>query len=102
MSVKIARQSRLRFYELVKVDGREFWDIPEEFTIEPQEDDIVYQWDEVDLPSNVAFNFYGDQTLFWVIAKRNQMFEWPGELKTGDKIVIPSVRYVTEVLFANK
>lgn len=101
MTVKIERRSRLQFYELVKVDGREFWDIPEDLTVDPQEDDVEYQWDEVDLPALVAYRFYGDANLFWIIAKRNAMFEWPGGLRAGDKIIIPSNRYVTEVLFAN-
>lgn len=99
MSVQVRQRSRLRFGNLVSVDGVEFWDLLELPKIEPQTDDVVYTvkgHDRIDL---LAYNFYSDPILWWVIAAANDMELLPSELNEGDILKIPSPRYVLQVLF---
>ncbi len=99
MSVQIKQRSRLRFGELVMVDGVEFWDLLELPDIEKQTDDVNYVVKGQDRIDYLAFRFYGDPILWWVIALANDMELLPTELNEGDTIRIPSPRYVLQVLF---
>lgn len=98
-TVVVPKRSRLQFADLVEVSGRVFWDLPEIPAFEPRDDDTVYQWDELDTIENVAFRFYQDTSLWWVIAKRNDLSDPTFALKKGDQIVIPSLRFLADVLF---
>jgi hypothetical protein len=100
MSVTIPKLSRLQFANLVMVDGRQFWDLPTIPELQAQDDDIQYQWDELDVPELVSNQFYNDTSLFWIIAKRNGLSDWPGTIQTGDVLVIPSARYIFEDFFS--
>lgn len=99
MAVTVQRASRLRFGELVTIDGVEFWDVLDLPSIPAQRDDLIYKVvgpDRIDL---IAYRFYNDARLWWVIAVANGMEEIPTELHVGDDILIPSPRYVSQVLF---
>jgi nucleoid-associated protein YgaU len=99
MAVSIRKRSRLQFGNLITTDGFTFWDLLELPTIAPQPDDTLYQVrgnDRIDL---LAYNFYGDPVLWWVIAAANDLELLPSDLNVGDTLRIPSQRYVLQVLF---
>jgi len=97
--VRVQRGSRLRFGEIVEVDGVEFWDVLDIPEIPPQRDDLIHTVvgpDRIDL---LAHRYYQDSRLWWVIAVANEMEELPTALNVGDSIRIPAPRYVSQVLF---
>jgi hypothetical protein len=99
MAVSLKRKSRLRFGELVSLDGFEFWNntiLPE---LDVQPDDLTHIVTGVDRIDSIAARYYGDPVLWWVVAVANDMEILPTALNVGDKIRIPSPRYVNSVLF---
>lgn len=98
-TVRVQKGSRLRFGELVEADGVTFWDVLDLPEIPPQRDDLIHRVigeDRIDLLAN---DYYKDPTKWWVIAVANGMEELPTDLNVGDDIIIPSPRYVDQVLF---
>lgn len=89
-SVAIQQYSRLRFSNLVESDGYTYWDLFFPPTISVQTDDIQYTVDSSDRPDLLAYRFYGDPVLWWVIAVANDMDILPTDLKPGAIIRIPS------------
>lgn len=99
MSVQVKKNSRLRFAKLMTLDGVEFWDLLDLPDIPIQPDDIQYQvvaQDRIDL---LAYNFYGDPVLWWVIAAANGLELLPTQLNVGQFLRIPSVNFVRSNLF---
>jgi hypothetical protein len=99
MAAKVRQRSRLRFYDLVELDGYEFWnnsDLPE---IPVQIDDQLYRVTGIDRIDLLAYRFYGDPVLWWVIAVANDIELPQVQLNEGDVIRIPSVAYVQQELF---
>jgi nucleoid-associated protein YgaU len=99
MTVKVKQFSRLRFGDLVLLDGIEFWDLLDLPEITPQPDDLTHTitgFDRIDL---LAHRFYKDSKLWWVIAVANDMEVLPTAFNVGDTIRIPAPRFVTQVLF---
>lgn len=101
MSVVVPTHSRLRFADLFRSEGVEFWDILDLPAIVEQGDDLVYQikggvGERVD---QLATKFYGDPRLWWVIAAANSFELVPVDLNHGDIVIIPSPRYVLQELF---
>lgn len=99
MSVTVVQNSRLRFHELVSVDEVEFWNLAVLPEVPPQYDDIQYQIQMNDRIDLLAFKFYRDSVLWWVIAKANGMDLIPVNFFDGQIIRIPSPRYVSRILF---
>jgi len=99
MAVRVQKGSRLRFGELVTLDGVEFWDILDIPEIPAQRDDLVHRVEGPDRIDLISDWYYQDARLWWVIAVANGMEELPTELNVGDEIRIPSPRYVSQVLF---
>lgn len=102
MSVSVVRNSRLHFSDLVTVDGYEFWDLAEAPNIEPQNDDIYYNVSGEERIDTIATKFYGDPTLWWVIALANDLEILPTDLGSVDTLRIPAPRYVAGELFAGR
>jgi nucleoid-associated protein YgaU len=100
MAVKIAQRSRLNFASYVKYDGVEFWDAPNYPTIPVSSTDIRYTVSNVDRIDLLANKFYGDPSLWWVIALANDLELIPTDLYPGLEIVIPSPQWVTQKLFS--
>lgn len=99
MAIRVQAGSRMRFGKVVTIQGVEFWDVLDIPEIPEQRDDLVHRVigsDRIDL---IAYKYYNDARLWWVIAVANEMEELPTELNAGDDIRIPSPRYVTQVLF---
>jgi hypothetical protein len=98
MSVQVKKRSRLQFGRLLTIDGFVFWDLLQLPTIVPQPDDTFYTIlgpDRIDL---LAYRFYGDPILWWIIAAANSMELIPSDFTAGAVIRIPSPRYV-QVLY---
>ena len=101
MATQLRPASRLRFGEKQVIDGVEFWDLLDLPSIPPQPDDIFHTVSGNDRVDTLANRFYEDPGYWWVIAVRNDMEILPTELNSGEEIVIPSPRYVRQVLFKN-
>lgn len=100
MTVRVKKDSLLRFGTLVTLEGVEFWDVLDLQEIAPQPDDIQYTVlgsDRLDLLAN---RFYRSPRLKWVIMLANGMELEPSDVHEGDVIRIPSPRYVLGQLFA--
>ena len=76
----------------------EYFELFEEPVIESQDDDLLREVRVTDRIDRLAFEFYGDPRLWWVIALRNGWEQPMTGLHPGDEIVIPSPRYVRESL----
>lgn len=101
MAVSVRLRSRLRFGNLIQIDGFEFWDLLQLPTIPPQPDDILYQVKDTDRIDLLAFKFYGDSILWWVLAVANNLEFLPTDFNTVSVLRVPSQRYVQQVLFKN-
>ncbi len=99
MPTNISRRSRLRFKELLEINGVEFWELDNLPTVPESVDDIYYQVKNVDRIDLLSTTFYGDPNLWWVIAQANDMEILPTDLQPGSIIRVPSPTYLTEVLF---
>lgn len=98
MPVNVNNYSRLKFADLVTVGGYEFWNPVFVDEIIPQDDDTSYTVNSNDRIDRLAFTFYGDPILWWVIACANNLELLPSALSEGMVLRIPSSRYVTQEL----
>lgn len=73
------------------------WKGPAEFQVRDigQSVHIIRQQDIGNLDA-LAFEFYGDERLWWVIAYANDIFNPVTDLKVGDRIVIPQQSVVRD------
>lgn len=100
MAVNIPRFSRLRFGRMLDVDGIAFWDTLDLPEVVEQPDDLVHQVMDNDRIDLLAYRYYQDPRLWWVIAAANEIEEVPTHFNVGDQLRIPAPRYVTQVLFS--
>jgi phage tail protein X len=101
MSVRIRPSSRLRFGTYLLLDGIQEWDTLFLPTIVPQSDDVNYMVQDGDRIDSIAYTYYKDPALWWVIAAANGMEDLPTDLDAGSVIRIPSPRYVQQELLLN-
>jgi hypothetical protein len=101
VSVSVPRKSRLRFKDLVSVNGVEFWELDNLPSVPTSPADIYYRVEVLDRIDNLANRYYGDPNLWWVIAVANNMNILPTDLQPGAVIRIPSPTYVNSTLFAS-
>jgi len=99
MGIRVQKGSRLRFGEVVVIEGVEFWDVLDIPEIPAQRDDLIHRVIGADRIDLLAHTHYQDSRKWWVIAVANGLEELPTELNIGDDIRIPSPRYVNQVLF---
>jgi hypothetical protein len=102
MSVVVSRQSRLRFKNLLTVRGVTFWELDNLPQVPVQPSDFYIVVNITDRIDNLAFSYYGDPNLWWVIALANDFYLLPTDLQVGSTIRIPSPTYVADTLFAKK
>jgi nucleoid-associated protein YgaU len=100
MSVTIRKNSFLRFGQTLLVDGIEFWEVVDLPTIPVQPDDIQYTVQAVDRLDTLAYRFYKNPILKWVIMAANDLEIEPSDLNEGQLLRIPAPRYVLQVLFS--
>lgn len=99
MSVNLNAFSRLRFGELLMLDGIECWDILDLPDIPLNDDDETHTVVTGDRLDKIAYDRYGNPVGWWVIAKANNLELVPTAVYPGQKLRIPSPTYVTQVLF---
>tara|TARA_Y100001963_G_scaffold109556_1_gene151491 strand:- start:2665 stop:2973 length:309 start_codon:yes stop_codon:yes gene_type:complete len=58
-------------------------------SIQRRDSDIVYYSKYGDTYSNLAYRFYQDQSLWWVIAKANEGFKGDITIKPATRLYIP-------------
>lgn len=97
--IRVQQGSRLRFGRVLTIDEVEFWDVLDIPEIPAQVDDLIHQVVGADRLDLLAYRYYSDPRLWWVIAVANDREEIPTELNVGEDIRIPSPRYVSQVLF---
>ena len=94
MTIRLNQNSRLRFADLVDVDGITFFDYLYPPRIEPQSDDIIRIVQAGDRIDSIAYEMYRDTALWWVIALANDLEILPTQLNVGMELRIPAPRYV--------
>ena len=99
MAITISKQSRLRFKELISINGVEFWELDNLPTVPVSTEDIYYRVKQDDRIDSIAYEFYSDPNLWWVIALANDMDLLPTDLNPNDVIRIPSPSYVANTLY---
>jgi nucleoid-associated protein YgaU len=99
---RISKNSRLRFSQLRFIDGFDFWDLVEIPAIEVQPDDLTHTVLATDRPDDISFRYYGDTTLFPIIASVNGIELIPSDMFVGQVLRIPSPRYVDEVILRKR
>ena len=97
MAVSVAQNSRLRFSKLLTYEGIEFWDIGELPEFLPQGGDLFHSVVSNDRLDSLAFRYYGDSVLQWVIAAANGI-DLMQDIKIGDTLRIPDPTYVQRVI----
>lgn len=102
MAVQIGVQSRLRFKDLISINGVQFWELDNLPQVPEQTDDIYVQVSYTDRIDLLATTYYQDPNFWWVIAVANGMEVLPTDLQPGAVIRIPSPRYVANVLFGRE
>jgi len=98
MTVQLKKRSRLQFGTLLSIDGFVFWDLLQLPTIVPQTDDTFYTITGSDRIDLLAYKFYGDPILWWVLAAANDLELIPSDFTAGIVLRVPSPRYV-QVLY---
>lgn len=101
MTVRIKKDTWLRFGELKIIDDIEFWDIVDLPTIQEQPDDLQYTVQQTDRLDLLAQRFYGSPRLKWVIMAANGLELEPTDISEGDVLRIPAPRYVVDGLFGD-
>lgn len=99
MTIRIKKDSWLRFGQNLIVDDIEFWDVVDIPVIPEQADDHLYTVKGNDRLDLLASKFYGNSILKWVIMVANGLEEEPSDISEGDRIRIPSPRFVKQELF---
>lgn len=85
--------SRYKFTDvLIDIDGRKFLESIKIKGIRESEDDRFHRVDsgEVNRMDLIAYNYYDNPRLWWVIAYANNIKN-PLEIKSGDILRIPSI-----------
>lgn len=75
-----------------------YFELPEYPEIPDQDDDILHVVTTYDRPDKLAYKYYGEARLWWVIAVKNGWDQPATSLDPGEEIVVPSSRYVRERL----
>lgn len=94
MSVVINDGSRLQFADLLIVDDVEFWDtlvLPDLPASLNGVEHIVAQGERIDM---IAYTYYQNPTLWWLIAWANGLELLPTDLKENMRLIIPSLNDV--------
>jgi len=102
MPVNIRSSSRLSFGKLLLIDGVEHWDtlvLPDQ---SPRSDDIIHVVSSADRIDLIAYRYYQDASLWWIIAWANDMEVLPTDLNANDEIRIPSKSYVEQAFLNRK
>lgn len=97
--VRVSQFSRLRFHKFLESEGTQFWDLGKYPRIPERPDDVAHTVTEGDRLDTLAFKYYGDPVLWWVLAVANEFPNPQTDLNVGDVIRIPSPAFVKQELF---
>ena len=99
MAIYIKNTSRLHYANLTQIGNIVFFEEPAYPNIPRQSDDITYEVADNDRIDTIAYRFYGDPILWWVIAIANGLELLPTDISVGQTLRIPAPRYVRNQLF---
>ena len=97
---KIEKNAWLNFAPLISYESYEFWDTPDFPEILPQDNDTFITVEDVyvgrlDL---IAYDYYQDSNLWWVIALANKIDQIPTGVSLNMTLRIPNKSYVDSLL----
>jgi len=100
MPVDLKPNSRMLDTALLVEGGTEYFDIWEPIVFPVSEDDTVYKVTQTDLGrlDVIAYRYYNDPNLWWVIAHVNKIEDIFEEILPGTKLRIPSYSTVRLIL----
>lgn len=98
MSVRVRKDSRLKFAKLLVVDGIEFWDRPRIPEIPPAKDDKIYAVEQGDRLDLIARKYLKNEFYDWILAHVNSLRALPNEVYEFREIRIPSMQTVRKKL----
>lgn len=96
MGLRKEKRGPLVHARLVGYDTVVWFDRTRPPVIDVHEDDSGYTIQEPDRLDSIAYRFYGDEQLGWVIARRNDLNRIPDDLVPGKRIYIPTLTSLTE------
>jgi nucleoid-associated protein YgaU len=96
--MRVNKNSRLWFADLVEIGDVTFWTRPDIPEIPVSSDDEWYTVKRGERIDGIAKKKLGDQSLWYVIAHVNNLFLLPSELRTGLRLRIPSPKSIRETL----
>lgn len=100
MTLKIGRNSWLSIAPLLDYKGTIFWDTPNFPEIVPQDNDtfIDIDSDYVGRLDLIAFDYYDDVDLWWVIALANEIDLIPTDVTLNRRIRLPNKQYIESII----
>lgn len=90
MAVEVKVNSRLNLAELVEKEGVEFFEHVVAPDFPEQDDDVIIYIEDGMRLDLLAYQYYGDPTLMWVILQANDIFCYPFGLYIGKRIRLPN------------
>jgi nucleoid-associated protein YgaU len=73
-----------------KFTGNRVLKVTEYPKVTSKETDIIYYTKDYDSYMSLAYRFYNDQSLWWVIARANSPFKGKFKFEAGTKLIIPT------------
>lgn len=99
MALNISHNSWANLATLRDIERLEFWELPRFPDVEERrDDDTLYRVQQTDRIDNLAFKFYEDPGLWWILAIVNDLRLLPVDLKPGRTLKVPSRRFLNELL----
>lgn len=75
-----------------------FLDIIQNYKFRPSKEDLLVEFRDGDRLDILAKNFYGDETLEWVILQANPQYNSPLDIKSGDVLNVPLPEKVRDII----
>jgi len=100
----ILQTSYLNFADLWEYNGENFFDTPDFASVPVSAEDLRVVVDRTYLGrlDLIAYDYYGDSELWWVIALANEIEELPSGMHIGMNLRVPIVKTVSEYLSQRK
>lgn len=83
--------------DFINVGGIDFFDTPEFRPLLADETDTFFEIsaEYQNRPDLIAFDFYDDEQLWWILALANDIWLAPSEFSTGRRIRVPAFERVS-------
>jgi len=96
-TLKVKQGSRLRFQKLIRLGEWEWFDLYNYPTIEPDETDEIIEVSASFSADVLAYRFYGDASMWWVICLANDLELFSADVRSGMKLRIPTKERVETI-----